>query len=166
MYCEECKRNLATVHLTQISDSKKTESHLCEECAAQKGTFIPEWGQNFNTLNFLGSVISDNMRELNQTYQHLACPNCGSTFPEIIQKGRLGCGECYKAFEQELEPTLRRIHGNNLHIGKLPARGGEKVLLKQKIEELKADLQQAVIGEEYEKAAQIRDAIKEIENSI
>ena len=57
---------------------------------------------------------------------------------------------------------LFRSHGNNQHIGKVPAREGETVLLKRKIEELKEQLHQAVVSEEYEKAAEIRDSIKEL----
>ena len=67
------------------------------------------------------------------------------------------------AFEQELEPSLRRIHGNRQHVGKIPLRGGEKVLWRRQIEGLKQRLQEAVAREEYEEAAEIRDQIKNLE---
>jgi protein arginine kinase activator len=88
------------------------------------------------------------------------------TFNDIRQTGKLGCSECYKVFEQELEPTLRRIHGNSQHIGKIPSRGGEKVLLRKQMDNLKTQLQEAVNREEYEKAAGIRDNIKDMENKL
>ena len=35
--CQVCKKNVATVHLTEIIKENKREIHLCEECAAKKG---------------------------------------------------------------------------------------------------------------------------------
>ena len=61
---------------------------------------------------------------------------------------------------------MRRIHGNSQHIGKVPARSGEKVRLKKQIEALKAKLQEAVAAEKYEEAAEIRDSIKELEKQL
>jgi hypothetical protein len=38
------------------------------------------------------------------------CPACGTTFAEVEQTGRLGCGACYKAFEKAVMPALRILH--------------------------------------------------------
>ncbi|HUW57720.1 MAG TPA: hypothetical protein VMZ92_13860 [Planctomycetota bacterium] len=35
--CQICKKNVATVHLTEIIKDKKREIHLCEGCARKKG---------------------------------------------------------------------------------------------------------------------------------
>ena len=40
MQCERCKNNVATVHLTEIVKSQKTEKHLCEQCAKEEGYTI------------------------------------------------------------------------------------------------------------------------------
>ena len=39
------------------------------------------------------------------------CTTCGKAFSDYEKTGRLGCGDCYKIFEKELESVLRRIHG-------------------------------------------------------
>jgi protein arginine kinase activator len=88
------------------------------------------------------------------------------TFNDIRQTGKLGCSNCYQVFAQEMEPTLRRIHGNSQHIGKIPSRGGEKVLMRKQLDSLKTQLQEAVNHEEYEKAAEIRDGIKSLESRL
>jgi protein arginine kinase activator len=167
MYCEECKEKPATVHLTQMFDGKKVEIHLCEECAAKKGVqmFAPD--NILSIPQLLGSFFgSSNMQELKSPADAVACPNCGMRFLDIKQTGKLGCSECYTVFERNMEPILRRIHGNSRHIGRIPARGGEKVLINRQIRKLKSRLQEAVANEEYEKAAEIRDSIKEIEKKI
>ncbi len=165
MFCQECKERPATVHLTQMFNGNKIETHLCEQCAAQKGALMFDINNKFSISNLLGSFFSNNynLQEMMPSSQLKSCPGCGMNFNDIRQTGKLGCARCYTSFEQEMQGSLRRIHGNRQHIGKIPRRGGEKVLLKRQVEKLKLDLQQSVANEEYEKAAQIRDQIKEIE---
>ena len=123
---------------------------------------------NFSIPNLLGSLFGSNFNlpEVQTQLPGRVCPNCGMSLNDIMNTGRLGCSECYTAFEKELEPTLRRVHGNSEHVGKVPARGGEKVMVKKKIEHLKQQLQQAVAAENYEKAAEIRDTIKDTEKKL
>ena len=47
MLCEECKKRPANVHLTKIIGDQKTEMHLCQQCAAERGE-----------LGFLGMQIN------------------------------------------------------------------------------------------------------------
>lgn len=167
MYCEECKQKPAAVHLTQVFNGNIIQSHLCEECAAKKGGFIFDPGNKFSIPNLLSSIFGSGYNmDLTPVAETPPCPNCGINYKNISETGKLGCSECYRVFEQELEPTLRRIHGNSQHIGKIPSRGGEKVLLRKQMEDLKTQLQEAVNLEEYEKAAEIRDSIKEIETRL
>lgn len=164
MYCEECKKNPATVHFTSIVNGVKVESHLCEQCAAQKGTIILDLNK-LSIPNLLGSFFGNTytIPGIQSPKENSVCPGCGMTFHNIRETGRLGCSRCYQVFEEELDPILRRIHGNTQHMGKIPSRGGAKVLVKKKIDELKNELQQALAREEYEKAAEIRDSIKSLE---
>lgn len=164
MYCEECKKRPATVHLTSIVNGVKVENHLCEQCAGKKGTIIFDLNK-FSIPNLLGSFFGNtySIQGINARQDDTVCPGCGMTFDNIRESGRLGCSQCYQVFEEELDPILRRIHGNSQHMGKIPSRGGEKVLLKKKVDELKNALQQALAKEEYEKAAEIRDSIKSLE---
>lgn len=169
MYCEECKQNPATVHFTQMINGKKTENHLCEQCATKKGGFIFNIDNNqFTIQNFLSSLFGTphNISDQKSISAAVKCPNCNADFYTIQQHGRLGCSECYNVFEQQLDSTLRRIHGNSKHVGKIPSRGGEKILIQNKIDRLKSNLQKAVTNEEYEKAAEIRDMIKELEKKL
>lgn len=167
MYCEECKQKPAAVHLTQVFNGTIMQSHLCEECAAKKGGFIFDPGSKFSIPNLLSSIFGSSCNvDIAPVAEAGPCPNCGMNFYSIRETGKLGCSECYKVYEQELEPTLRRIHGNSQHMGKIPSRGGEKVLIRKQMENLKSQLQEAVSHEEYEKAAEIRDAIKNLESKL
>lgn len=167
MYCEECKKRPATVHFTSIVNGVKVENYLCEQCASKKSGFVIELNNKFSIPTLLGSLFGNtyDVQDLNAQSTKV-CPNCGMNFESVCQTGRLGCSECYQVFEQELEPILRRIHGNSQHTGKIPARGGERTMTRKKIDAMKAALQKAVANEEYEKAAEIRDSIKSIEKNL
>ena len=169
MYCDECKKQIASVHLTQIYQGKKVETHLCEACAAKKGALMLDFDNNFSIPHLLGSFLgntNDVKEKQNLSQGGTACSNCGMTFANIQKKGKIGCSECYSAFENELEATLRRINGNSNHVGKVPSRGGQSIQMKRKLDELKTELQQAVASEQYEKAVQIRDSIKAMEKDL
>jgi len=168
MLCDECKEQPATVHLIQVFNGHKTESHLCEGCASQKSGLILDQGSKLSIPNLLGGMFGSiyNVQDMPSLTRSIKCPNCGMSFIDIKQAGKLGCSECYKVYEQELEASLRRIHGNSQHLGKIPVRGGEKVRIKKQIEDLKDRLQEAVLQEEYEQAAQIRDTLKEMERKL
>lgn len=167
MLCEECKEKPASVHLIQVFNGQKIESHLCEDCATQKSGLILD-ANKFSIPNLLGGMFGSiyNMQEMPSLGRPSKCPNCGMSFMDIRQTGKLGCSQCYQVYEQELEASLRRIHGNTQHMGKIPLRGGEKVLIRKQIGKLKNQLQEAVKAEEYEKAAQIRDTLKDMERKL
>ena len=37
MKCNICKKEIATIHLTEIINNKIKEIHVCEKCAKEKG---------------------------------------------------------------------------------------------------------------------------------
>jgi len=141
---------------------------LCSECAAKKGVGLFNLG-GASLPKLLGSFFGFGPLGMGQVQPSIAtgktCPNCGVSLITIGQHGRLGCSTCYEVFKEHLEPTLRRIHGNTVHTGKLPKKGAGKVKLQRQIEQLKSELQAAVANEQYEKAAELRDRIKELEKS-
>jgi protein arginine kinase activator len=165
MLCEECIEKPAVVHLIQVFNGQKTESHLCEDCASQKSGLILDSAQNISIPNLLGGMFGSiyNLQDVQAPTRPSKCPNCGMSLKDIRRLGKLGCSECYQVYAQELEATLRRIQGNSQHLGKIPVRGGEKVLIRRQIENLKNRLQEAVREEQYEQAAEIRDSLKVIE---
>lgn len=45
MVCQECGNRPATLHFTKIVNGEKTEFHICEHCAREKGDFLPGTNQ-------------------------------------------------------------------------------------------------------------------------
>ena len=54
--CQVCKKNMATVHLTEIIKNKKREIHLCEECASKKGVAFKT--QQFSISDLLSGLVN------------------------------------------------------------------------------------------------------------
>lgn len=121
----------------------------------------------FNLPNLLGGFLGGHNGLPGYTAPpKVSCPNCGVSFMDVRHTGKLGCPDCYQAFAGELEAALKRIHGNSRHTGKIPLRSGEKARIKKQVEDLKAQLQGAITAEDYEKAAEIRDLMKDIEKRL
>ena len=168
MYCQECNQKPARVSIIQIVDGEKTELHLCEDCAEKHNFSLMDLVGNLTEPNFLGSIfnISTFEKKDQELGKVVICPQCGLMFADIVKSGKLGCVECYKTFTAELDPSLRKLQGHTRHIGKIPLRNGEKIRRQRELDKLKSDLQAAIAAEAYEKAAEIRDAIKAEEESI
>ena len=163
MLCENCKIREATIHKTKIVNGVKEETHLCEECAKKSELFNLE--NNFSIHNFLSGLLEGSLTPgITVTGdQDKKCPQCGSTYNDFKRSGRLGCNVCYSTFNNMLAPLIRRVQGNNTHMGKIPKKSGSSIRLRRKIKDLKIQLQQLVETEEFEEAARIRDKIKKLE---
>ena len=156
--CQSCQKNPATVNLTEIVDGQKREVHYCEACAQTEG--VHPLSPQVYFPNLVGPVAGGGEEE-----PDIKCPECGLTYAEFRQRGRLGCGADYELFKDGLNQLLDRIHGSNQHIGKIPESEGDHLKLEREIIELKRELTRAIHVEEYEQAAQIRDRIREIEET-
>ncbi len=165
MTCDHCKQRPATVHLTRIINGHKTEMHLCQECARERGemSFLAE--PSFTFHNILAGLFEPEgvLGPRTAVRPKVRCHNCGLSFSDFRRLGQLGCSECYLQFEQELEPLIRRIHGSTRHVGKVPGRVNGEQQRRRELERLRRELQEAVAREEYERAAALRDRIRALE---
>ncbi len=163
MVCDICGKNQATVHLTEIVDDQMTELHLCEECARQKSE---QMEQQFGLSDLLAGMVDFGKPVQDKIDVSLKCKKCGLTYTDFKKIGRLGCGECYTAFKKFLAPLLKRIHGSNQHLGKIPLKESKGAVKKVvDLDTLRQRLTRAIETEAFEEAARIRDQIKELEKN-
>lgn len=93
------------------------------------------------------------------------CEYCGSTFNDIVKNGRVGCANCYSKFEDRLQPSITKMHGNAKHIGKnvtYTQEADEDITSETELEKLKNLLKEAIKEQRFEDAAVLRDKIKEM----
>ena len=184
MICDVCANTKATVHLTEIINDQVTKLNLCESCAKKKGA---EMEQHFGIADLLQGLAEFGTKPVSPATEKSKCSECGMTYDDFKKIGRLGCGTCYASFGEQLLPLLKRIHGSNRYMGALTPEGKimktEPVVSKSpsapadpvkkasptppisdNLELLKGQLKLAVESEQYEKAAQLRDKIRQMES--
>lgn len=134
MLCDICKMREAVMFIQQVSVQKTVELHVCAECAKQR------------------QVISSKV-----------CYSCGYKLEDIINKGMVGCPECYAAFKEEIRQFIVTRGGDLPYTGSMPKKllhfrsvVTDRILIQTK-------LQKAVENEDFEKAAMYRDFLKALE---
>lgn len=159
--CEKCGKP-ATIHLTEIHDGQKVEKHLCEECAASDGLTVKH---DMPLSKFLEDFVLATHTG-GKGAAELQCDVCGMTFAEFRKKSLLGCSHDYDAFEAALLPLLEHAQeGATHHVGKVPHRAGDDPKRHVAVLRLRAELNAAIEDEDYERAAALRDQIKELDKS-
>ncbi len=160
MTCEICGKKPATVHYTAYENSQPKEMHVCHDCAVEKGILVDasekdKFSIQDPLINMFGGAEAP-ASGVGKTQ----CPSCGLLFSGFRETGRLGCAGCYEAFQVQLRPLLRRIHGNLDHTGKRPEGNSEAASRRDILHQLTKELDLAIAGENYEKAAELRDRIR------
>ncbi|NLX65125.1 MAG: DNA helicase UvrBC [Clostridiaceae bacterium] len=159
MLCQICKQREATVYFTQIINGVKTKMNVCSQCAGANVIKI-----DLNSL--ITGLLSIQNQEIRTAHQELQCERCGMTIDEFNSTGRIGCSKCYEVFFEPMQQLLNRIHGNTHHRGKVPKKFASIQSTSAKIEELRKELSECIKNEAYEKAAEIRDRIKELTSQL
>jgi protein arginine kinase activator len=175
MDCQKCGQKSANVHIVQEINGKHHELFLCSDCAKKYDHYGVGFslgldsGLQFAFNNFLPGFIGHTKNVVSTTPKELLCKECGLAFGEFQKLGRLGCGNCYETFQEELAPILSRIHGNVAYRGKKPDEKmeqgkGKRTEEDKVLETLKQELQECISKEEYERAAKIRDEIRKADS--
>lgn len=154
--CQVCKKREATVFLTQIINGKKTDMFMCRQCAGE-GYKI-----DLNTL-LSGLLGLDGENAEIGPAARVSCDRCGMTVEEFNRTGKMGCSRCYDVFREPMKALLKRIQGNTRHQGKVPESYAEAHATEMEVEKLKQELRECIQVENYERAAWIRDRIRQLE---
>jgi protein arginine kinase activator len=158
MTCQRCSDE-ASVHLTETVDGERREVHLCVDCARKAGLGPPRKVPILGLDEVIQSLIVANVGELVGELAELACPDCGMRFMESRALGRLGCPADYSVFSKGLLPLISDQHGSTRHVGKAPRfsrQPADRVRLRRR-----AELRDAIALEDYERAARLRDQLRQ-----
>lgn len=171
--CQICKKAPATIHLTDIHNNVKKEVHICESCAAEKG-FNLQGAANLPQL--LGIAAKKAMPtppmaaklKIKPLEKELVCSQCGMTWTQFGERGRLGCPHDYQAFDSRLRPLIGSqiapgtAEVETFHVGKRP---GPRQIDDERMEHMRSlekKLRQAVAEENYEAAAKLKSGLDEL----
>jgi protein arginine kinase activator len=168
--CQSCGIRPAAVEFIQVTGNERREIALCRECAATHGV-----GMQLDAFQRLAQLLMHQMRPVSQvseewqTAMTTTCSKCGLVFEQFVQTGLLGCPQCYTDFHDILMPVLRRLHGV---VKQSPTEPGtpRPASEPQPMEEtetslrerLETELQRALDEENFERAALIRDQLRNL----
>lgn len=182
--CKGCQKDKVFHDVSIGPDGSIVEKHACEDCAAAQG-FVPSGAQAPLQELLSAFVVGPGSGEsasggVEITVRARACERCGTTFTDFKRAGLLGCPSCYRAFEGQLGPMIERAHeGATHHVGKVPKRAlsecggkpdaarlerllGDAEARAARASAIRAQIAQALEREEYERAAELRDALRRL----
>lgn len=169
MLCEKCKKNEAKINLVKVVNGEKQQIWLCEQCAKNISSipFLKPIGEGagFPFQEMINGLISS-VEDIAKKEEKLVCNKCGMTAEEIKKTSSVGCQECYRTFRNIINDKIKDSQAGAKHVGRIPTVGGKELLQRNRLKKLKQQLQVLIQEEEYEKAALVRDEIKEIELCI
>jgi protein arginine kinase activator len=171
MTCSKCKQNKALVQITIDNEGETKSYFICKKCAKLIGFVSPLESPKFpldKILEDIQSLPAGNPDEGDKPVLEvemkpgLKCDNCGLTFDEFMRIGRCGCSVCYEAFKPNLDAIIESIHGTTQHVGRAPK--SQEPVMEPYFQKnrLEAELREAIATEDYEKAADIRDRMKDL----
>ncbi len=169
--CQLCPATDATVHLTELAaDGARSELHVCRACVARLGIVLDH--PPAISVLLAGKQDGDAVGDGDSGSVAVpapdvaACPQCGLEFSAYTQNNLFGCSECYEAFAPQVGELVRRYHGAVQHAGRLPAGGADLPAQAHRSatrHALTAELNEAVAREQYERAANLRDQLHELD---
>ncbi len=158
--CQSCGQP-SSVHLCHpTSGQEPFELHLCTSCAEKQNLLV---GKDLQISASVQIMVNKFGGEAAENLARLTCPACGLHYAEFRSQGRLGCPHDYEAFRTGLLPLLERIHRKTVHIGKRPKQRPKATFAE--VLELRQQLREAINQEAYERAAQLRDLIRQKETN-
>lgn len=172
MICQNCLKNAATVHVTEIAEdvpvlesaapAKKSvsEQHLCDACAQSMD--LPHSAASKKAQADIWKLLQLSKQQTRKKPGQ-TCPSCGMTLDEFRKKGRLGCAKDYEVFGAHIGDLLERVHGARSHVGRVPGASDADLERMRRVVELRSRLDHAIREEAYESAARLRDELRTLE---
>jgi protein arginine kinase activator len=191
MICQNCLKNVATVHVTEIAppvalengspaapasaahDATADASASADETSklVQEQHLCEVCAQTMDLPHMPASkkTVADIWKLLQLSAQQTrkkggqTCPSCGMTLDEFRKKGRLGCAKDYEVFGAHIGDLLERVHGARTHVGRIPGTSEADLERQKRLTDLRSQLDAAIRDEAYESAARLRDELKTLE---
>lgn len=148
-------------HITELQSGNIEIFNLCEVCMQsyiKNNSLLPIQSKEQMVKNIISAFeeIIGNKKPAQELCK------CGMTLEDVVQKGKLGCANCYEHFEKNLEVFFQNFQAGTKHIGKVPKRHRRSPEdINKKLQDL---MNECIEKENYEMAAKLRDSINKLKN--
>lgn len=135
MLCDKCNQNEANVHITRIVNGVKVEQNLCSECAGADA----------------GNIFSG-FEDMFKSFREMSLVGFPTLSRMAARRQPVDTNRAFKALGLEF-PKLGDGNPDD-----------EPILAEVDVPTLKQRLDDALLREDYEQAAELRDKISRLEN--
>ena len=168
MLCERCHKKMATMKYTEVVKGKAILRNICETCLDQ---LQADPAAGFETAGApAANLVRARRADAEEVISRRKCDNCGAPMREVTMTGRVGCADCYQSFHDSIGLVVRGLHLGAHHVGKRPltaaGRDDQRERLWGELRTQRSMLRSALKVENYEEAAQLRDRIRHIEETL
>lgn len=166
MLCETCKKKKATVFYNENLGGKTRSCSLCADCAEilrrtgePQDVRVPAASSGFGCsenamfASLCGITVPHNIAAVR------TCPVCASALAGIAESGSVGCAACYKTFREEITGALHALPEGAPYPGRTPRNYRLRREREARAALLAQQMKQAVLAEDFETAALLRDQI-------
>ncbi len=167
MMCEVCGLREADHLLVEVVGGEKHKKHVCQNCAFRLAVAVPE-EKPLEMVSYPASEKREEQSGRPPERMDLTCPRCGRSYIDVKKTFLLGCAECYYTFVENIPRLIEKFHGAaHLRYRGVPyTHDPKRRALMEERTRLLAALEEAVAEEQFEKAAKIRDRIRQIEKEL
>ncbi len=164
MICQKCHKNIATIRYAEVIEGKVSERMICPACHQR---MEQESRSGFEIAGAAPSpkrMAATRASDVRMTEKF--CPACGAQRSDVLKEGKVGCGDCYASFRDDIAQVLHGMHISLQHKGKTLHLNDLREQLRQDLRSSRGLLRSALKTENYEDAAVLRDRIRELEEDL
>ncbi|MDA1043735.1 MAG: UvrB/UvrC motif-containing protein [Verrucomicrobia bacterium] len=157
MICAICKKQEANVSLKHFVEGVNKELNVCQACAEKHGLGRQLPLPVLTDFLFGVSVQAESPDSEGQN----VCPTCHLHSRDLQKTSLLGCADCYDTFSDDVQSLLDSLQPSKQHLGKVP-----ESARRSHADYLESTLQTVAAQGNFERAAVIRDRIREIRRDL
>lgn len=154
MLCDVCKQREANVVMQTLTNGQIITRSMCAECAKKARSDLARAFMNIG-IHFQGLQRQAAAAAKEKSEAPVAiCRACGMLLSELEDATALGCPACYEAFRSQIAARFFQTDKPEQ-----PESDHDASSLGEE-QQIMLQLEHAVVSEDYEKAAELRDRLK------
>ncbi|WP_300366723.1 excinuclease ABC subunit B [Brachyspira sp.] len=169
MKCSICGKEKAVLHIQEIIGNERRQINICKECE-RNGNIIEKCLElEFNNIDTIFpnyKSLPSKKKKKNKSDSNKVCKVCGYSLDDFIRTGIVSCPKCYEYFKSDLNKSIKKIHRENNHIGKISRKNLTNIDIETKINKYKEEIELLIKIEKYEEAALIRDKLEHLKKDL
>lgn len=169
MKCNICGKEKAVLHIQEIIGNERRQINICKDCEVS-GNIMEKCLElefhNIDTIFPNYKSLPSKKKKKKTSISNKICKVCGYSLDDFLRTGIVSCPKCYEYFKSELNKSIKKIHRENKHIGKISNKNLTNRDIETKIDKYKEEIELLIKIEKYEEAALIRDKLEHLKKDL